>query len=95
MMDLEGRRALVTGSGRGIGRQIAIAMAAEGAVVVVTARSRDQIEQTSELVRSAGGEAHAIVCDITDDESVAHLARESKRLAGGRSEEHTSELQSH
>lgn len=80
---LRGRRVVVTGSGRGIGKEIAMTMATEGAAVVVTARSENQVEQTVAAIRSAGGQAHAVVCDISDDDSVVRLAEESKRLLGG------------
>lgn len=74
---------VVTGSGRGIGRQIAMAMAGAGAHVVVTARSEDQIESTVEAIRRDGGAAHAVICDIASDESVSRLAAEASRLLGG------------
>ncbi|NOX29602.1 MAG: SDR family oxidoreductase [Actinobacteria bacterium] len=83
MASLMGRRVVVTGSGRGIGERIAAAMAAEGAAVVVTARTGDQVEQAAAKIRSAGGVAHAIVADIADDESVSRLAEDSERLLGG------------
>lgn len=83
MMVLEGRRVVVTGSGRGIGRRIATVMAAAGAQVVVTARSEGQIAETVEEIERGGGVAHAVACDITSDESVERLAAEASRLLGG------------
>jgi len=80
---LEGRRVVVTGSGRGIGKAIATAMAAEGAAVVITARTLSQIDATAAMIRSVGDEAYAIVCDVSDDDSVALLANEARRLLGG------------
>lgn len=83
MAVLEERRVVVTGSGRGIGREIALAMAAEGAHVVVTARSEDQIQAVAEDIRAAGGRADAVACDISSNEDVDRLAAESERLLGG------------
>ncbi|KAL2203439.1 NAD(P)-binding protein [Sarocladium strictum] len=70
---LSGKNALVTGSGRGIGRQIAIAMARAGANVCVTGRTQSQVEQTKDdiIALSAGGNVVSVVADIlklTDQE---------------------------
>ncbi len=56
-INLEGRRAIVTGGGRGIGRQIAVSLAEAGADVCITARSLDQLEATADLVRKRGRKA--------------------------------------
>lgn len=80
---LAGRRAVVTGSGRGIGRAIAERLAAAGAAVVVTARSQDQIAAVAAAITATGGTAHAIAADITDDASVDALAQRSGELLGG------------
>jgi NAD(P)-dependent dehydrogenase (short-subunit alcohol dehydrogenase family) len=70
---LEGRRALVTGAGRGIGRAIASAMADAGAEVTLVARTASDLEETAAGVRAAGGMADVRPCDVTDDEAVGHL----------------------
>src|SRR5262245_53534836 len=57
---------VVTGGGRGLGRAFAVALAHEGAHVAIIARSEDQLEETVEQVRRAGGSAHAFVADVTD-----------------------------
>lgn len=67
---LSGRRALVTGSGRGIGREIALRLAQEGAAVGVTARSLDQVEETVHEIIARGGRAVGSRLDITSDASV-------------------------
>jgi 3-oxoacyl-[acyl-carrier protein] reductase len=63
-MKLQGRVALVTGGGRGIGRVTALALAREGAAVAVAARSLDQIEETARQIRGQGGRAVAVQADI-------------------------------
>lgn len=63
---LEGRRALVTGAGRGIGLALAAALAEAGAAVTLAARSSGEIEEAVEAIRHAGGSAEAAVLDVTD-----------------------------
>lgn len=70
---LEGRTALVTGAGRGIGRACVLALAGAGAEVWLAARSPDEIEQAAAEVRAAGGTAHAAVCDVTDANAVRKI----------------------
>ncbi len=80
---LDGRRALVTGGGRGIGKGIALRLAADGAAVVVSARTEVEIEAVATQIRAAGGTAAAIVCDITDDAAVTALVDASTEALGG------------
>lgn len=74
--NLNGKRALVTGGGRGIGRACAVAMAQSGADVIVTSRTRAQLEETVDLIRSQGGTAASIVCDISDPRAVRELSEQ-------------------
>ena len=67
---LDGRVAVVTGAGRGIGRAVALALAEVGANVVVLARSLDQLEAVVGEIHSGGGEAMALPLDVTDAEAV-------------------------
>ena len=63
---LSGKRALVTGSSLGIGRAVAVRLAAEGAQVVLSARHSDMLEETVKLIRDAGGEAVACAGSVAD-----------------------------
>jgi 3-hydroxybutyrate dehydrogenase len=69
-----GRRALVTGAGRGIGRSIALALAEAGADVAVTARTSSEIEQVAAGIKAMGRNSLAIPCDVTDPAQVAKLS---------------------
>jgi NAD(P)-dependent dehydrogenase (short-subunit alcohol dehydrogenase family) len=74
---LDGRRALVTGAGRGIGRAAAAALAAAGAYVVLAARSLAEIEEVVGQIRDSGGVAEALPLDVMDLAATARaLARQ-------------------
>jgi len=79
---LEGKVAIVTGSGRGIGRAIAEALAREGASVTVTARTKKEIEQTVKRVRSHGGKAIAVVADVSRQSSVDQMVKKTEERLG-------------
>jgi NAD(P)-dependent dehydrogenase (short-subunit alcohol dehydrogenase family) len=68
---LDGKRALVTGAGRGIGRAVAFGLAEYGAQVTVCARTATEIEEAAGVIRKAGGRAEAFVQDVTDIEGFA------------------------
>jgi len=71
----DGAVAVVTGGGQGIGAAVARALAAEGAAIVVAARSADRIEKVADEIRRGGGKAWAVPCDVTDAASVHGLAQ--------------------
>ncbi len=71
---LEGRGAVVTGGGRGIGAAVARALAAAGARVVIAARSERELEGVAAELRGAGLEVHAVPCDVTDPAAIERLA---------------------
>jgi len=70
---LEGKVALVTGGGSGIGRATAVVMAREGARVAVSDLSKDGIEATVGLINAAGGQGIAIAGDVTSESDVANM----------------------
>ncbi|HZU32014.1 MAG TPA: SDR family NAD(P)-dependent oxidoreductase [Candidatus Angelobacter sp.] len=73
-----GKIALVTGSGRGIGAAIAGKLGELGATVVVCGRTLARLQHTAGQIRSAGGQAEPIACDVADWHSVAALAERMK-----------------
>ena len=72
MFELTGKIAIVTGASRGIGRGIAMALAARGAVVVAAARGANAAGTVADIV-AAGGKAEAAAVDVTDSDSVTAL----------------------
>jgi len=80
---LEGKVAIVTGSGKGIGRAIVEAYAEKGARVCVTARTADQINEVADGINASGGEAIAIPCDVTDADAVKDMVDQAAESFGG------------
>src|SRR5215470_5527648 len=79
---LTGQVAIVTGSGRGIGRAIAQALAQQGAAVTVTARSGEQLAETVALITAAGGRAIAVAADVTDPPAVERVVTQTEQQLG-------------
>ena len=77
VFSLENKVAVITGSGRDIGKGIALCMAEAGADIVVTARTREQIEQTASEVREKGRKAIAIPFDARESEQVNSMAEKA------------------
>jgi len=73
-MRLEGKIAVVTGGGRGIGKEIALRLAAEGADVALAARSADQIEEVAGLIEKQGRRALPVVTDLREADQITALA---------------------
>ena len=76
-MELKGAAAIVTGGGSGIGRAIALALAAEGAAVAVAGRRIEPLRETAALIEGAGGVALALCADVRRRDQVEALARET------------------
>ncbi len=74
-LTLAGRRAVVTGAGRGIGRSIALALAQAGADVAASARTNTEIEALAAQIQSMGRQSLAVPCDVTNTEQVQHMAK--------------------
>ena len=73
---LTDKTALVTGAGRGIGRAIALKLAELGAKVIVNySGSKEKAEETVEMIRSEGGNAEALQCDVSDYRACGELAK--------------------
>ena len=81
-IDLKGRVAVVTGGGRGIGEAAARALGEAGASLVVAARSSSEIERVAAELEMAGHAAIAVVCDVTQPESVARLKAAAEERFG-------------
>ncbi|MGW5353315.1 SDR family NAD(P)-dependent oxidoreductase [Streptomyces sp. NPDC004031] len=78
-----GQAVLVTGGGSGIGREVALAFAREGARVAVAGRTREALDGTVALVTAAGGTAVAVTADITDPADAERMVAEAADRLGG------------
>ena len=83
MRRLEGRRALVTGAGSGIGRAVACRLAEEGAAVAVSGRRDGPLAETVGAIESAGGRAVAVVGDIAVEADAGRIAAAAAEEFGG------------
>jgi 3-hydroxybutyrate dehydrogenase len=82
-MSLAGRRALVTGGGRGIGRAVALRLARGGATVAVASRTRGDVDAVSEEIRALGGSSLPLVVDVSRSEDVEGMFRAARTAMGG------------
>lgn len=80
---VDGRIALVTGAGRGIGRACALALAEAGADVVLAARTAEQVEEVAETIRAAGRRAEPVAFDVMEIERLAELVGTAVTRLGG------------
>lgn len=79
---LDGRVAVVTGASRGLGKQMAMALAEAGATVALVARSAELLEKVKAEIESRGGKAYAFVADLREENEVARMARQVSDAAG-------------
>lgn len=80
---LEGKSALVTGGGSGIGRATALAFAREGAWVAVADQTMEAAQRTVAAIEAKDGKAVAIACDVTDDDAVQAMVAAAVDAFGG------------
>ncbi len=80
---LDGRVAVVTGAGSGIGRAASVALAAAGAAVVAAGRTQDGISEVADEISAAGGQARSHRADVTDDADIAGLLAFTQDSFGG------------
>jgi NAD(P)-dependent dehydrogenase (short-subunit alcohol dehydrogenase family) len=80
--NLAGRTAVITGGGRGIGAATARRLVGAGATVLVASRTAAEVEAVAGAIRSAGGQAFAHACDVTDEASVLALAAAAEARLG-------------
>ncbi|MGJ4891033.1 SDR family oxidoreductase [Bradyrhizobium sp. HKCCYLS3077] len=83
MRDLRGTRVVVTGASSGIGRATALALAREGASIVLAARREDVLKDVAAECETLGGRALAVGTDVTDAEQVKRLAEQAVQTFGG------------
>ena len=80
---LDGKTAVITGASKGLGRAMALALAAEGGRLALVSRNLEQLNQTASVVKSAGGEARAFQADVSREDQVQRLEREIGEAFGG------------
>ena len=83
MFSFEGKKALVTGGGRGIGRAIALALAQQGADVAIAARSRDELEHVAGEIRALKRKASVHLVDMGDTRKAVEMVDVAAKALGG------------
>jgi 3-oxoacyl-[acyl-carrier protein] reductase len=82
LSSLEGKVAIVSGAGRGIGRAISLMLAESRCRLVLTARTRQQLEEVKQEILGHGGEAIAVPADLTRDEDIAVVVNDCQKAWG-------------
>ncbi|KZF13577.1 SDR family NAD(P)-dependent oxidoreductase [Rhodococcus sp. EPR-134] len=83
MGKLEGKVALITGAGQGIGQGIALALAKEGAVIAVAGRTESKLHTTCGLLADIGARGEAVVCDVSKKDDITDAVDRTVELFGG------------
>ena len=81
-MDLSNTVALITGAGSGIGKAAALYLAARGAKVAALGRTEDELSQTVDTIKRAGGEALALIADITQPDEMQQAVDQTLKTWG-------------
>ena len=79
---LAGKVALITGASRGIGKAICLALAKEAATIVLAARTIEKLQEAAEQITTLGGKAHIVVTELTEEESIKNLVKETGEKFG-------------
>lgn len=82
MFDLHGRVAVVTGASSGLGLQMSLGFAKQGADLVIMARRKEKLEQVAESIRALGVRCLPVQCDVTDTDQVNKAAEEAVKYYG-------------
>ncbi len=80
---LAGRRVLVTGGSKGIGRNIALTLAQAGAAVSISARNQAELDAVAQEISNLGQQSIALTCDVTDPEQVQGMIKSTVENLGG------------
>ena len=81
--DLTNKVAIVTGASKGIGKAIAVALAQQGAHVVVSSRKQNAVDAVAKEITDQGWKASALACHMGDDEQIQKLAKNTIKVLGG------------
>ena len=82
-LGLNNKRALVMGGGAGLGKAVAVSLAAEGAHVVLAGRTQEKLEAAVKDIQAAGGKASSLVWDLSQLDQIASRAEQAAKLLGG------------